>query len=239
LAVKNLVARWFLTFWLGVAVSLVPGNSLALAAGGRSGADQAVPLKMAFRDGNLTAEIVAAPLHEVMAEISKLTGAEVRWLGQHENERVSSTFTGVPLHEALERILKKNFTLSYAASGVLTDIWILPRANGEEPEARLQVAAATERLIAVDEGRTNPPTGRNQPPARMAPEVGIKGAPAASSPGIDIAKQSLPARREAVALLAMHADKDEAAREILSHVASTDADPHVREIASMALLGLK
>ena len=71
----------------------------------------------------------------------------------------------------------------------------------------------------------------------MAPDVGIKEAPAASR--IDIAEQPLPARREVVALLAMHADKDEAAREILSHVASDDADAQVREIASMALLGLK
>ena len=237
---KSLVARWFLALWLGVAFSLVAGNSPALATGSRSGADQAVSLRLAFRDGDLTAEIVAAPLHAVMTEISKLTGAEVRWLGQHADERVSSTFTGMPLHEALERILKRNFTLSYAASGLLTDIWILSRANGEEPTAGLQAtAAATDRFIVADEGRTNPPTGRNQPRARMAPDVGLEEVPVASNAGIDIAEQPLPARREVVALLAMHADKDGAAREILSHVASTDADPQVREIASMALLGLK
>jgi hypothetical protein len=237
---NSLAARWFLACWLGVAFSLVAGNSPALATGSRSGADQAASsLKMAFRDGNLTAEIVAAPLHEVMTEISKLTGAEVRWLGQHADERVSSTFTGMPLHEALERILRRNFTLSYAASGLLTDVWILSRAKAEEPTAGLQAATATDRFIEVDEGRTNPPTGRNQPRARMAPDVGIKEAPAASSAGIDIAEQPLPARREVVALLAMHADNDEAAREILSHVASDDADAQVREIASMVLLGLK
>jgi hypothetical protein len=236
--VKTLVAGRLRTLWLGVALSLVLGNGAVLAAGGRAGgAAQTVPLEMAFRDGDLTATIVAAPLGEVMAEISRLTGAEVHWLSQHGAERVSLHLTAVPLHEALGKILQNNFTLSYGPSGILTDVWILARSNGETPAAGLPSAAVADRLIAAQGGVI--PAGRNQPSPRMELGVGIDDVPGASSAEIDLDKQPLALRLETVESLAMHADTDEAAREILAHVASTDGDPQVREIASMALMGLK
>jgi len=238
--VKTLVAGRLRTLWLGVALSLVLGNGAVLAAGGRAGGGaQVVSLEMAFRGEDLTATIVAAPLDQVMAEISKLTGAEVRWLRQPGGERVSLHLTSVPLHEALGKILKNNFTLSYGPSGILTDVWILARSDGETPAAGLQSATATDHLIVVAEGVANPPVGRNQPRPRMEPGIDIRDVPGASGPEIDLDKQPLAIRMETVALLAMHADTDEGAREILAHVASSDADPQVRDIASVALMGLK
>ena len=236
---KTLVAGRLRTLWLGVALSLVLGNGAVLAAGGRTGGGaQTFPLEMTFRDGDLTATIVAAPLDDVMAGISKLTGAEVRWLRQPGGERVSLQLAAVPLHEALGKILKNNFTLSYGPSGALTDVWILARSDGETPAAGLQSAAATDHLIVVGEGGAHPPTGRSQPRPRMEPGPGISDLPDASSPEIHLEKQPLPMRMETVALLAMHAETDEGAREILAHVASSDVDPQVREIASVALMGL-
>jgi hypothetical protein len=235
--VKTLVAGRLRALWLAVALSLVLGTGPVLAADGRAGG--AASLAIAFRDGDLTATIAAAPLGEVMAEISRLTGAEVHWLRQHGAERVSLHLTAVPLNEALGKILKNNFTLSYGPSGVLTDVWILARNAGETPAAGLRSAAATAHRGVVSEGGAMPPAGRNQPRPRMEPAVGISDVPDASSPDIDLDRQPLAIRMETVQLLAAHADADEGAREILAHVASADVDPQVRDIASMALLRRK
>jgi hypothetical protein len=231
---KQGIAGWVLTLGLGVASSFSLANGLALAAGGRDVSTPAARLEMAFRDGRLTARVVAAPLHEVMAEIGRLTGAKVRWLNQYGDERVSLQLADVPLDVALEKILQKNFTLSYASSGILTGIWISSRGTGGEPAGGPQAGAVTNRLIAVED-RGEPPTGRNQPRARTDPGAGLGDEPAPSRAGIDVAEQPLSVRMEAVELLAMHADEDEGAREVLAHMAASDVDLQVRAIASKAL----
>ena len=231
------IAGWLLTLGLSVASSFALANGLALAAGGRDISTPAASLEMTFREGCLTARLVAAPLHEVMAEIGRLTEAKVRWLNQHGDERVSLQLTDVPLGEALEKILEKNFTLSYASSGILTGIWISSRGAGGEPAAGLQTGAVTDRLIAVGD-RGELPTGRNQPRARTDPGAGLGEEPAPSSAEIDVAEQPLSVRMEAVELLAMQADEDEAAREVLAHMAASDVDHQVRAIAAK-VLGVK
>jgi hypothetical protein len=73
--------------------------------------------RVEYRDDRLTAHIVEAPLHEVLAAIGKATGSEVR--GQPLDDRpVSVALDAVPLDDALHRLLgSQNFTLSYARDG--------------------------------------------------------------------------------------------------------------------------
>jgi hypothetical protein len=212
-AMKKLAGRSFLTYCLLAVVLSLGLGSAPVSAGGPRGAAKSTSLRMTLKDGKLTAEIRIAPLHKVIEEISRLTGAEVRGLNQGGDEPVSVEFTDLSINEALERILKTNFTLSYTFSGRkrrLTEIWILSREHA--PQVR-EVARAGL--------------------------VGLNSVPADPDTEINLAEQPVSVRLEAVELLAMHADKDEAVRETLSHLAHSDRDPQVREMASRILNGMQ
>jgi hypothetical protein len=227
----RLIARRHRKPWLVLALSLVVVSASTLAAEEAARAPDGGSFEVSVSDGNLTAEVVAAPLHEVMAEIGRLTGAEVRWLTQPGVERVSVQLEGVPLPEALARILGRNVALAYGAAGQVTGIWIAPRHGAEADGHRTPTPVG--RSSVPDDGGAKPPTGRNQP--RVEDHPGIGDAPVAQRESIEIAAQPPRVRMEAVELLAMHADRDEAARDVLLHVASMDADPQVRHIAAVAL----
>jgi hypothetical protein len=209
-AMKKLAGRSFLTYCLlGVVLSLALGSAPVSAVGPRDAA-KSTSLKMILKDGRLTVQILAAPLHKVIEEISRLTGAEVRWLNQGREEAVSVEFTDLSINEALERILKTNFALSYTFSGKerrLTGIWILSREHA--------------------------------PVVREAARAGLLGLNSVPADPDILAQQPLSVRLGAVQFLAMHADKDEAVREILSQLAHSDPDLQVREMASMVLNGVK
>jgi hypothetical protein len=72
-----------------------------------------------------------------MEEMSRVSGARVRWLSdQAEEKRVSVEFTALPLPEALRRILREmNFLLFYTSTGnsvKLTEVWILSGIGGSQ-----------------------------------------------------------------------------------------------------------
>ena len=226
-------------------VVLALDSSPASAAGAPSAA-KTLPFKMTLKDGKLTAQIRTAPLHKVIEEIGRLTGAEVRWLTQEEENPVSADFTDLPLHEVLETILKKNFTLSYTFVGndkKLIGIWIL--SSGKRSES-VPTPEATKSLSMVQEGHAE--NAGEWDRARVIKDVNAKVEEKERRPEplpvdpvaeINLAEAPPSVRLEATKVLGMHAENDQEVRTILSHLAHSDSDPQVREMASRVLEGMK
>jgi hypothetical protein len=81
-----------------------------------------------LHDGALTARVTATPLREVMAEVSRLSGAQVVWLTDSGERHASADFTALPFDEGLRRLLDRyNFLLVYVVRdehSTLSQIWI-------------------------------------------------------------------------------------------------------------------
>jgi hypothetical protein len=176
----------------------------------------------------------------VIMEVSRLTGADVRWLTQQDEDPVSAEFTDVPLDEALEMILKKNFTLSYTYIGndkKLTGIWIASRS-----ESKITFEN-TDGLSIIREAHLENTKGRDQTGINVARAEGKEWRqdPIPVDPGTDINLADAPpsVRLKVIEFLATHAENDQEVRTILSHFAYTDPDPQVREMALSALSAMQ
>ena len=78
-------------------------------------------LKVTFESGTLTAEVSGAPLAQVLNEVARLTGAEVRGLGEAGRETVSASFAGLAFQEAIGRLVRtKSFVLVTAGTDAHT-----------------------------------------------------------------------------------------------------------------------
>jgi hypothetical protein len=85
-----------------------------------------------YRNDKVTLVLDHAPLAEVVAEIGRKSGAEVRG-SVREAREVTGQFDAVPLREALERLIgAQNFTLTYGDDGKLRTIDL----RGEVEEIR-------------------------------------------------------------------------------------------------------
>ncbi|HUE31284.1 MAG TPA: hypothetical protein VMR79_10415 [Verrucomicrobiae bacterium] len=111
---------------------LTPARRLALAVlaaalaapGARS--DEGAPARVIHYEGDtLTVRLTGAPVTEVLDELGRQAGAEIR--GQVRDPReVSAEFEGVPLAEALHRLLgDQNFALVYGNEGRLKSVRLL------------------------------------------------------------------------------------------------------------------
>lgn len=185
-----------------------------------------IPGQITLQDGKLTARIATVPLRQVMEEISRLSGAQVRWMDSVVREQtVSVEFTALPLSEAVRRILRtRNFLLWYAPrdeSTQLTQIWIASREEaGGQP-------------------------GRHRPPAPSGPPPPTATEPAeAVEPPLDAlietvtGEADLAARLSAIGDLGRYAPQDARVREILADLADHDSNPQVRDAASTLLGGI-
>ena len=126
----------------------------ALAIAGR--ADAAVEL----RDGRLTVRVEEAALADVLHDVARLSGAEVR--GRVDGERrVTVDLERVPVRQALERLLgEHNFALTYGEDGRLRVIELLgdgppapPRAaarGDEPPEGLTRAGEVLDRFARSD-----------------------------------------------------------------------------------------
>jgi hypothetical protein len=161
---KRLTPMWFsrtLRLWLpGI---LVLGSIPVCAAYAAGPADVSFPGKITLQDGKMTARIVAAPLRRVLEEVSKLSGAQARWLTLDGEEPVSVEFTDLPFSEALRRILgEKDFALFYPSArerGRLPQIWIYPRGQ------------TGGQLVVIQERGTTPPALSDAAPSVELPSV--------------------------------------------------------------------
>jgi hypothetical protein len=100
--------------------------TLALLGGGPARAAEEGDGRMVQYAGDkLTVRLSAVPIEDVLAEIERQTGAEIR--GQVRNPRpVSAEFAEVPLADALHRLLgDQNFALIYGSGGQLKALRLL------------------------------------------------------------------------------------------------------------------
>lgn len=177
------------------------------------------PGQISLQDGKLTARLVATPLRQVMEELTKLSGARVRWLnGQAEERPVSVEFMALPVPEALRRIFGEiNFLLFYTGAGKgvrLTEIWI---SSKTQSHSALDSAAQSRE----------PMTGQAEPDA-IPVETLIQNAVSAAE---------LSQRVDAIARLGAYAQADPEVEGILSYLASSDSNPQVRAAAAEVLSG--
>jgi hypothetical protein len=222
------ITQWFSRtpgLWLpGILVSLVLSSLSVCAAYAAGPADAGFPGKITLQDGRMTARIVAAPLRRVIEEVSKLSGAQARWLSLDGEEPISVEFTDIPFSEALRRILgEKDFVLfdpSARERARHPQLWIYPRGQ------------AGGRLVAIQEGEATPPALNDTAPSIELPTV---------EQDLDslihtaIHDQDTSARLDAIAQLGGYVQKDPLAETILSQVAYSDSDPQVREAAAELL----
>ena len=196
---------------------LTPARRLALAVlaaalaapGARS--DEGAPERVIHYEGDrLTVRLAGAPVTDVLDELGRQAGAEIR--GQVRDPReVSVEFEGVPLAEALHRLLgDQNFALVYGNEGRLKSVRLL---GGP------QTAAAA--------GAAAPPV--SQPPAPGIMDAFAKHAPIAVAGHLGEALGGQQASLlQLFDLSVHHADptvRAEAARIVIGTI---DTDPSLR-----------
>jgi hypothetical protein len=215
---------WTLGRWLrGILIGCVFWSAPIPTPDALASSPVDVPGQITFQDGKLTARIAMVPLRQVMEEISRLSGAQVRWMDAEVGEQtVSIEFTAVPLSEAVRRILSaRNFLLWYAAHGEgtrLTQIWIASREDG-----------GGQPMLDRQPAPPPPPTGENPAEAVGPPlEVLIQMA---------TGDEDLASRLSAIEELGSAAPQDAKVREILADLADHDSNPQVRDAAATVLGG--
>lgn len=212
--------------------------SLALGAGPVSAAYafDPEPGQISLQDGKLSARFPATPLRQVMAEVSRLSGARVRWLSGHAEERpVSAEFLALSLPEALRCILGEiSFLLFYTEAGEsvkLTEIWISSGMGRGQPGPIPPPASQMKALLPTWDSASQGEDAERQAEFDIIP-VGTLIQTAVST-----AKLSL--RVEAIAQLGGRVQEDPKVEGILSHLASNDSNPQVRAAAAEVLSGIE
>jgi hypothetical protein len=141
---------------------------LQLAATSARPAEEAPARVVTYSGDKLTVHVSGVPIDDVLSEIQRQTGAEVRG-GVRNPHPVTAEFDDVPLADALHRLLgDQNFALIYGSGGELKTLRLLGGPQAAPP------AAATAA-----------PTGQPQPgavsPAQLSdmfarhPPIPIKG----------------------------------------------------------------
>jgi hypothetical protein len=206
-----------LSVWLTKIVWCLAVASLPVCAAPPTSTTVQFPGRMALQDGKLTARIVSGPLPQVMDEVSKLSGAQIRWMDQDSNETVSIEFADLSLSEAVRRILgERNFILFYTSAkreGTLSQIWIFSkRSLGMQ-------SAITPAPTARD---VRPPTADTAGSVERELEVLIQMA---------LYARDHIERLDAVTQLGGYSERDQRVKAILSQIAQTDGNVQVKEAA--------
>ena len=211
--------RWLHGALIGLALWSAPTHT-SYARGATPGD---FPGKITLQDGSLTARIATVPLRQVMEEISRLSGAQVRWLSQQgEGEPVSVEFTALPFSEAMRQILREqNFMLFYTVSRGeprLIQIWISAKGKAEEQSVVMsQPVESGETALRAEE-----PVKEIAQPLEVVIQTALS-------------DEDLASRLSAIEYLGEHAQEDLRVREVLSRLARSDSNPQVQDIASAVL----
>ena len=150
-------------------------------------AQTSIAQQVVVQDGTITVQLANASLPQVIAEIGRQLGAQIRWLSPPEQKLVSATFTAVPLAEALDTLLgERGFLLFYPSreqSETPSQIWIAPvnrtralalpsqehqKLTSEQKEATIESliqtalydpnsSARLEAVLALDKHSTDDP----------------------------------------------------------------------------------
>jgi len=179
-----------------------------------------------------------------MEEISRLSGAQVRWLDAEVREQaVSVEFTALPLTEALRRILRTTNFLLVSTSGSggthLTQIWITARGESiESPGRTRQPVSPVQPTPRAGEAAQDV-----EPPHEAGRQTALRAAQAA--PDVQQAPEALlqlamsaadlGTRLHAIESVRRYAREDPRIRALLADLAHADANPQVRDVASVVL----
>lgn len=214
---------WFKKLWLvGIPVGLVLGS--LPATGEPIGA---VPARwsdeIAIHDGKLTAQVVSAPIREVIDRVAELSEAQVRWLSQDDpEEAVSVDFADLPLSEALKEILgEKGLMLDSSSTEegrAQSQIWIFSGAHAERPPVLPSAPDEGEGIASPSDDE----------PAPVVQDVDRLIQTALQGP------KHLE-RLDAITQLGGFAQEDQRVETVLSEVARNDGNHQVREAAKELL----
>jgi hypothetical protein len=226
-------SSWALGCWLlSLLGSLVLGSLAGGAALAWDSSSGGIPEQLTFHDAQLTAHIRRASLRQVMAEVARLSGVQVRWMDAQVGEQaVSVEFHDLTLAEGVRRILRAhNILLVYTSSDEgmqLTQIWIASRDNTSEPPGPLQ---ATARLVQRPRLEDKPGVASEEP--AVAVESSVETLIQTATADDDLA-----ARLSAIGELGSFAPEDARVREMLENLAARDPNPQVRDAAAMLVGG--
>jgi len=197
--------------WRGpvAALALLAGLAVTLAQGSEGDAERVVR----YTNDQLTVRLARAPVGEVLDEIGRASGAEIR--GQPNPREVSAEFENVPLPDALHRLLgNQNFTLKYGEQGRLVAIDLL----GGPATAPPAVTAASARPSS---------TTMPQPPPQNLQEALVRHPPVPVTGALATALGTSTATVDQLVNAALHQDdvnvRQEALRATLNAVESDAA----------------
>lgn len=188
------------------------------------------PGAMNLREGKLTARITAAPLLQVLEEITHLSGVRIVWLnGAGCDRRVSVEFTDLPLNEGLMRILAQtNFLLFYTSAADearLTQIWI-SSADGKQALWRSPPLMPKSNLLAIEERKHN----GEDPLVDLSVDQLIH---------LAMYDQDPSSRENAITYLHPRGQEDPRILGTLAHIAQNDTNAQVQAAAAEALQQLE
>jgi hypothetical protein len=206
-----------------------------------------------YRDDRLTANVSQMSVHALLSEIGRQSGARVRMEGVADRD-VSARFAGLPLPEALRRILgEENFTLVYgrtrAASGEpggagLREIQVFGDGGTGVTPQRLAAAAQPPPTVAGGQADANTVIAGGvmaqlsrvlenhgdiqlPPGSSLAATLGSEQASFQQLIGVAMRDGDRALRREAAEVLAGVFDSDPEARALLAAPGDAALDPEV------------
>jgi hypothetical protein len=138
------------------------------------------PLDLHLDDGLVTVEVTEAPISAVIRAIGEQAGFETILVG-HLDRLVSASFAGMPVREALERLLgNTNRIVVSDANRTIVRLWLL----GSSSEVTERVARETELALLEPDLRQADPKARSEASLGLA-NLG------ATQPVLDLLTQSL------------------------------------------------
>lgn len=207
--------------------SVILGNEPINAAGAVTPEVKILPGTVTIQGEQISAKINAAPLQQVLAEISRVSGSRVLWLGQSEETLVSVEFPRLPLSEGMKRILgERNFLLFYTSEKKgrkLSQVWISSRERGGQP-----FIVNTEEIQKSDVPLPPPDSANPRTETESATLIQI----ALHDPDPFV-------RLNAVTQLGGYAPEDLGVQTILAQVGQNDIDSRVKETAMQILQDLE
>ena len=182
--------------------------------------------KIMFHNEQLTAKITATSLRQVMAEIHKVSGVQIRWLDAEGEEPVSVNFVAIPFAEAIQRLLgERNFLLFYSSTdgrARVTQVWI---SSGK---ARTTQLDTTQQPLARESSLLDETNAFVE--NFVSPDMLLHTA---------LYDRGPTARLEAISRLKAYSHQDPRISAAFSHLAEHDDDFEVREAAAEALRGFE
>jgi hypothetical protein len=217
---------------LGVVAAV---TATLLGAGRAPASEEPPPRVVEYAADRLTVRLSAVPVEEVLAEIERQTGAEIR--GQVRNPQpVSAEFADVPLADALHRLLgEQNFALIYGSGGQLKALRLLggPQAGTPRPATAVPALGVPTPPGAVSPTMLNEMFAKHPPVAvhgRLAEALGTTSATFTQLGDAALHNEDATVRNEAVRAAMQAIEGEPELRSAVISMATGIADPELGNI---------